>query len=36
LMLGVECGDEILVEAEGEDAHQAVETLQEIVDKEDV
>lgn len=36
LMLGVECGDEILVEAEGEDAHQAIEALEEIVNKDDV
>ncbi|HDL10244.1 MAG TPA: HPr family phosphocarrier protein [Candidatus Omnitrophica bacterium] len=36
LMLGVEYGDEIEVEAEGQDANEAITALQEIVDKEDV
>ena len=36
LMLGVEYGHEIEVEAEGEDAKEAIIALQEVVDKEDV
>ncbi len=36
LMLGVEYGDEIEIEAEGQDANEAITALQEIVNKEDV
>lgn len=36
LMLGVECGDEILIEVEGEDAEEAILALERIVVMEDV
>jgi phosphotransferase system HPr (HPr) family protein len=36
LMLGVECGDEILIEVEGEDAEQAIKELEEIVSRDDI
>lgn len=36
LMLGVECGDKISLEVEGEDAVEAFKSLQEIILTEDV
>ena len=36
LTLGVECKDEIIIEVEGEDAEEAIESLKRVILKEDV